>query len=220
MIFVSCSMFINIEECTFLKWRSFVALCSLLEELGRKCCTFSCVQHTGLLSARTISVNPRHQMNCTPSISVQGNCCFINSIQLFNLFGMKVTPIPHWNGMAIFHLHAIFFTSSEHIYPAFSRAIRDFSWLFKYRKILDNLFYFVYVPSKGLVFYWPAECALAHLKLGFYCTIFHFYDTCSSFCWHYCWVGLNTVIFHPCTISYRRLPPMAAFTFILDITRL
>lgn len=78
MVFVSCCMFINTRTG------------SLLEELGRKCWTFSCVQDTNLVSARSISVKLRHQMNCTSRISVQGNCCFSNSIQLFNLFGMQV----------------------------------------------------------------------------------------------------------------------------------
>lgn len=69
----------------------------------------------------------------------------------------------------------------------------DFRW---YRRFWTTCSISFMSPVRVWFFYWPAECALAHLKLGFYCGIFHFYDTCSSFCWHYCWVALNTSFTH------------------------
>ena len=46
-----------------------------------------------------------------------------------------------------------------------------------------------------------------------------------SFLWHLffllldsSWVALNITVLHPCATSCRRLPPMAVFIFILDIT--
>lgn len=180
---VSCCLFINIRTG------------SLLEELGRKCWTFSRVHDTSLLSVRSISVKLRHQMSCPSSISVQGNYCIPFNFSTY--LGCRSTPTPHRNEMTIFHLQAIFFTSSEHICPAFFRGIWDFRWLFKYRKILDNLFYFIYVPSKDLVFILASRMCFSSFQAWF--LLPHF-----SFLWHLLFLLLTLLLGR---FKHSDLPP-------------